>query len=110
MPYYVYILSNKPNGTLYIGRTDDLIKRVWQHKEKLIKSFTSKYDLDKLVYFEILDDAATMVWRERRLKTWLRDWKVALIEEKNPNWDDLYEEIAGSTYIELDPLVKPEGH
>jgi len=93
MPYYVYILANQPNGTLYIGRTDDLVKRIWQHKQKFIKSFTSRYAIDKLVYFELCQDAGAMVQRERRLKTWERSWKIALIEEKNPNWVDLYGEI-----------------
>jgi putative endonuclease len=91
--YYVYILANKPNGTLYIGRTDDLIKRTWQHKQKLMKGFTARYGVDKPVYFEIFDDPANMVKRERRLKTWKREWKIALIEEKNPDWHDLYEKI-----------------
>ena len=93
MQYYVYILASQPNGTLYIGRTHDLVKRVWQHKRKFVKSFTSKYAIDKLVYFEVHQDAGAMVQRERRLKTWERAWKVALIERENPNWDDLYEEI-----------------
>lgn len=93
MPYYVYILANNPKGTLYIGRTDDLINRVWQHKQKFVQSFTSRYSVDQLVYFEVLDDAATMVQRERRLKTWKRAWKIALIEKDNPYWIDLYKEI-----------------
>ncbi|MEI7493482.1 MAG: GIY-YIG nuclease family protein [Alphaproteobacteria bacterium] len=93
MQYYVYILASQPNGTLYIGRTDDLVKRVWQHKQKFVKSFTSKYAIDKLVYFEVHQDAGAMVQRERCMKTWERAWKVALIEKENPNWDDLYEEI-----------------
>ena len=93
MQYYVYILASQPNGTLYIGRTNDLVKRVWQHKQKFVKSFTSKYAIDKLVYFEVHQDAGAIVQRERRLKTWERAWKVALIEKENPNWVDLYEEI-----------------
>ena len=93
MQYYVYILASQPNGTLYIGRTDDLVKRVWQHKQKFVKSFTSKYAIGKLVYFEVHQDAGAIVQRERRLKTWERAWKVALIEKENPNWVDLYEEI-----------------
>jgi putative endonuclease len=93
MQYYVYILASQPNGMLYIGRTDDLVKRVWQHKQKFVKSFTSKYAIDKLVYFEVHQDAGAIVQRERRLKTWERAWKVALIEKENPNWVDLYEEI-----------------
>ncbi len=93
MPFYVYILTNQQNGTLYIGRTDDLIKRVWQHKEQLMKGFTSRYDVNKLVHFEILDDAAAMIQREKSLKRWKRAWKIELIESKNPDWHDLYEEI-----------------
>ena len=93
MPFYVYILANQQNGTLYVGRTDDLIKRTWQHKQKLMKGFSSRYGVDKLVYFEVFDDPANMVRREKRLKTWKRDWKIALIEEKNPNWCDLYDQI-----------------
>ena len=93
MPFYVYILANQQNGTLYVGRTDDLIKRTWQHKQKLMKGFSSRYGVDKLVYFEMFDDPANMVRREKRLKTWKRDWKIALIEEKNPNWCDLYDQI-----------------
>ena len=93
MPFYVYILTNQQNGTLYIGRTDDLIKRVWQHKEQLMKGFTSRYDVNKLVHFEILDDAAAMIQREKSLKRWKRALKIELIESKNPDWHDLYEEI-----------------
>ena len=93
MPFYVYILTNQQNGTLYVGRTDDLIKRTWQHKQKLMKGFSSRYGVDKLVYFEVFDDPANMVRREKRLKTWKRDWKIALIEEKNPDWYNLYDQI-----------------
>ncbi len=93
MPFYVYILANQPNGTLYIGRTEDLIKRTWQHKQKLVKGFTARYGVDKLVYFEMHEDAANMVQRESRLKAWERDWKIALIEKNNPDWCDLYDEI-----------------
>ena len=93
MPYYVYILSNKSQGTLYVGRTDDLVKRVWQHKQKLMDGFTARYGLNKLVYYEILDDAAAMVQREKLLKFWKREWKLALIEKDNPEWVDLYSGI-----------------
>ncbi|MEI7494248.1 MAG: GIY-YIG nuclease family protein [Alphaproteobacteria bacterium] len=93
MQYYVYILASQPNGTLYIGRTGNLIKRIYEHKQKFAKGYTSKYAVDKLVYYEICQDAGVMVQRERRLKTWRRAWKVSLIEKENPNWVDLYEEI-----------------
>ena len=93
MPYYVYILANKRNGTLYVGSTNDLIKRTWQHKQNLQEGFTARYDVDKLVYFEQFEDAANMAQREKRLKEWKRDWKIELIEKLNPEWKDLYEMI-----------------
>jgi putative endonuclease len=93
--YYVYILASKIGGTLYIGVTNDLIHRVAQHKAKLIESFTEKYDVARLVYFEQFDDPENAIKREKRLKKWNRAWKVRLIEQHNPNWDDLYPEIAG---------------
>lgn len=93
MTYYVYILANKRNGTLYVGSTNDLIKRTWQHKQKLQEGFTARYDVDKLVYFEQFEDAANMAQREKRLKEWKRDWKIELIEKLNPEWKDLYEMI-----------------
>lgn len=91
--YYVYILSNKYNGTLYIGVTSDIIKRIWQHKQKIIKGFTSKYDIDKLVYFEQFNDVNLAISREKRLKEYQRKWKLDLINFNNPSWDDLYEEF-----------------
>ncbi|MDN4987212.1 GIY-YIG nuclease family protein [Bradyrhizobium arachidis] len=93
--YYVYILASKIGGTLYIGVTNDLIRRVAQHKSKLIESFTEKYDVAMLVYFEQFDDPENAIKREKRLKKWNRAWKVRLIEKDNPNWDDLYPAIAG---------------
>jgi putative endonuclease len=93
--YYVYILASKIGGTLYIGVTNDLIRRVAEHKSKVIESFTEKYDVARLVYFEQFDDPENAIKRERRLKKWNRTWKVRLIEQHNPNWDDLYHEIAG---------------
>ncbi|MDA9432065.1 GIY-YIG nuclease family protein [Bradyrhizobium sp. CCBAU 51627] len=86
--YYVYILASKVGGTLYIGVTNDLIRRVAEHKSKL--SFTEKYDVARLVYFEQFDDPENAIRREKRLKKWNRAWKVRLIEKENPNWDDLY--------------------
>ncbi|UPK24767.1 GIY-YIG nuclease family protein [Bradyrhizobium sp. 195] len=90
MAYYVYILASKKYGTLYIGVTNDLVRRVFEHKTKAAPGFTTKYGVDKLVLFEIYDDPLTAITREKELKKWRRDWKTRLIEEQNPNWDDLY--------------------
>jgi putative endonuclease len=93
--YYVYILASRIGGTLYIGVTSDLVRRVYEHRQKSVKGFTKKYDVDKLVYFEQFDDAENAIKREKLLKKWNRAWKIRLIEELNPNWDDLYPSIAG---------------
>ena len=91
--FYIYILASKRNGTLYIGVTSDLIKRVWEHKNKLVEGFTKKYDVNKLVYFERHEDALGAIRREKRLKEWKRKWKLDLIEKDNPSWKDLYDSI-----------------
>jgi putative endonuclease len=91
--YYVYILASKRNGTLYIGITSNLIKRVWEHKEKNIKGFTKKYNVSKLVYFEQCNDPENAIKREKRLKRYNRKWKLELIEKENPNWRDLYYDL-----------------
>jgi len=88
--YWVYMLASQRNGTLYIGSTSDLVKRVWEHRSKVVEGFTEHYGVDRLVWFEEQHDAYAMVTRERRLKKWNRDWKIRLIEEHNPHWDDLY--------------------
>jgi putative endonuclease len=88
--YWVYMLASQRNGTLYIGSTSDLVKRVWEHRSKVVEGFTEHYGVDRLVWFEEQPDAYAMVTRERRLKKWNRDWKIRLIEEHNPHWDDLY--------------------
>jgi putative endonuclease len=93
--FYVYILASKVGGTLYIGVTNDLIRRVAEHRLKVMEGFTEKYDVVRLVYFEQFDDPENAIKREKRLKKWNRAWKVRLIEEHNPNWDDLYSRIAG---------------
>jgi putative endonuclease len=93
--FYVYILASKIGGTLYIGVTNDLIRRVAEHRLKLVKGFTSKYGVVKLVYFEQLDDPENAIKREKQLKKWHRGWKIQLIERHNPNWEDLYPGIAG---------------
>ena len=91
--YYVYILASKRNGTLYIGVTSDLVKRIWQHKEKLADGFTKKYGVDRLVYFEQFRDPENAIKREKRLKKYRRKWKLELIKRKNPEWKDLYYDI-----------------
>jgi putative endonuclease len=92
--YYIYILASRTGGTLYVGITNDLIRRVYEHKSKSTDSFTEKYDVVKLVYFEQFDDPENAIKREKRLKKWSRAWKISLIEKDNPDWDDLYPEIA----------------
>ncbi len=89
--YYVYILASKRNGTLYIGMTNDLIRRVNEHKNDLIEGFTKKYGVHKLVYFEQTSDIESAIQREKRLKKWNRQWKLDLIEKENPEWKDLYD-------------------
>ncbi len=87
--YYVYILANKRNGTLYIGVTSNLQKRMQEHKEKQIEGFTKKYSVNKLVYFEQTTDVMSALTREKQLKKWNRAWKLNLIEKENPQWKDL---------------------
>jgi putative endonuclease len=91
--FYVYILASRQNGTLYVGVTSDLIKRVWEHKNKSVQGFTVQYGVDKLVYYEQFRDVNYAIEREKRLKKYNRTWKTDLIEKTNPEWKDLYEEI-----------------
>jgi putative endonuclease len=93
MQFYVYLLASKLGGTLYVGVTNDLIRRVYEHKEGSVEGFTKRYGVSRLVYFEIHSDAEAAILREKQIKKWNRAWKVSLIEEKNPNWDDLYNSI-----------------
>ena len=86
----VYILTNKRNGTLYIGVTSDLPQRIWQHKNGFVDSFSKKNNLDKLVYYEVHDDMSFAITREKQLKKWNRKWKLRIIEDLNPLWQDLY--------------------
>ena len=88
--YHVYIMASGPYKTLYIGVTSDLIKRAWQHKAKVVQGFTTKYGVDKLVYFEEFNEIEQAILREKRLKTWKREWKIDLINRSNPQWKDLY--------------------
>ncbi|QIW09294.1 GIY-YIG nuclease family protein [Francisella sp. LA112445] len=91
--YYTYIMTNKLYGTLYIGVTSNLVKRVFEHKNGLVDGFTKKYSIKYLVYFESFEDVRAAIHREKRLKAWLRKWKIDLINSVNPHWHDLYEEI-----------------
>jgi putative endonuclease len=91
--YFLYIVASAKNGTIYIGVTNNLSKRVWEHKNKIADGFTSKYIVDKLVYYEVHSEVLATIGREKRLKEWPRKWKLALIEKTNPNWTDLYEKI-----------------
>ncbi len=90
---YVYILASKKNGTLYIGVTKNLVQRVAAHKQKREDGFTKKYGVDRLVYYERYDDLEFAIAREKELKKWKRDWKIALIQKENSEWRDLYEEL-----------------
>jgi putative endonuclease len=92
--YFVYILASKRNGTLYTGVTNNLLKRVDEHKNNLIPGFTSKYNAHTLVYYERYSDIYDAIAREKRLKKWKRAWKLELIEKSNPNWQDLYGNLA----------------
>ena len=90
---WTYILTNRPNGTLYIGVTSNLIQRVWQHREGVVPGFTKRYGLKRLVYFEAYDDISVAIQREKNVKHWPRTWKVRLILASNPKWRDLYETL-----------------
>ncbi len=92
---YVYILASKKNGTLYIGVTSDLIKRIYEHKHDLVDGFTKRYRVHDLVYFEAHEDIQQAITREKQMKKWKRNWKLRLIEKTNPTWRDLYDEILG---------------
>ena len=96
--FYVYILASHRNGTLYVGVTSNLIQRAWQHQEKQVEGFSKKYDVQKLVWYEQHEGAESAIAREKRLKKWNREWKIALIEAGNPSWGDLAVDLG------LDPL------
>jgi len=93
--YYVYIMASKRNGTLYIGVTNDLARRVYEHKQGLADGFTKRYKIKYLVYAEAFDDVRMAIQREKTMKHWSRAWKISLIESQNPRWRDLYETILG---------------
>jgi putative endonuclease len=89
----VYMLTNRRNGTLYVGVTSDLVKRVWQHKNKVVEGFTSRYGLSMLVWYELHATMESAILREKAIKEWRRSWKLRLIEASNPEWRDLYTEL-----------------
>lgn len=91
--YYVYLLANRRYGTLYLGVTNDLLRRVYEHRNKLVAGFSSRYGIGRLVWFEHYDAVAMAIAREKQIKKWRRDWKIALIEADNPDWLDLWEAI-----------------
>jgi putative endonuclease len=93
--YYVYILASQRNGTLYIGVTNDLVRRVYEHRCRSVPGFTHRYAVDRLVWFESHGEVTSAIQREKNLKHWLRRWKIDLIERTNPTWRDLCDEIAG---------------
>ncbi len=95
--FYVYILASKKNGTLYIGVTSDLFRRVQEHNTKIVKGFTEKYNINMLVYYEETNSVEAAIAREKQLKQWHRQWKINLIERLNPDWKDLSEEIDPET-------------
>ena len=91
--YCIYILASRRNGTLYIGVTSNLIKRIWEHKNDVVDGFTKKYGIHLLVYYELTPDVNSAIKREKQLKKWRRKWKLELIEKMNPDWDDLYQSL-----------------
>jgi len=91
--FYVYILTKRRNSTFYVGITSNLPKRIWEHKNEVADGFTKKHQVKMLVYYEVFDNAEGAIKREKRLKRWNRAWKMKIIEEINPNWCDLYEDI-----------------
>ena len=90
MLYFVYILASQSHGTLYVGSTPDLIRRIWEHKTKAVHGFAAKYGVDPLVWYEAHESMAAAAKRERQIKEWKRAWKIELIERDNPHWTDLY--------------------
>jgi len=95
MAYYVYLMASRKHGTLYLGVTNDLVRRSHEHRTKSAEGFTARYGVDKLVWFETHDEVLSAITREKELKKWRRDWKIRLIEEQNPEWIDLYPGISG---------------
>jgi putative endonuclease len=93
--YYVYMLASGRYGTLYVGVTSDLIKRTWQHREDFVEGFTSKYNVKRLVWYEVHEEISSAITREKQIKKWQRSWKIKLIQQRNPQWRDLFDEVVG---------------
>ena len=91
--YFVYVLASKKNGVLYIGVTNNLKRRIYEHKHDLIKGFTNKYKVHSLVFYEVHNDIKYAIFREKQIKKWKRQWKIDLIEKENPQWQDLYDRL-----------------
>ena len=93
MAYFVYIMASQRHGTLYVGVTNNLIRRVYEHREKITPGFTSKYNVNRLVWFDQTDSIEAAIQHEKRLKHWQRAWKIEMIEKANPEWEDLYSSL-----------------
>ncbi len=91
--FYVYMLASRKQGTLYLGVTKNLVRRIYEHKSKAVPGFASRYDVRRLVWYEIYDDPVSAIQREKEIKKWRRDWKITMIEGSNPDWKDLYSDI-----------------
>ena len=91
--YFVYLITNKRYGTLYVGVTRDLVKRIYEHRSKFVEGFTKRHDLRRLVWYEAHEDVTAAIVREKLIKKWHRDWKINLIQAMNPEWNDLYDKI-----------------
>jgi putative endonuclease len=97
--YFVYMLASQRNGTLYIGVSNDVLRRTWEHKNEIVEGFTKKYGVHRLVWYETFDNINDAIAREKRLKRWNRAWKIRLIEERNSGWNDIYARLIGETAL-----------
>ena len=93
MNYFVYIIASRKDGAIYIGVSNDIVRRIFEHRNKVVPGFASKYNITRLVWFEMYDDPISAISREKELKKWKRSWKIQLIEAENPQWNDLYDSI-----------------
>jgi putative endonuclease len=109
MSFFIYMLASERNGTLYVGMTDDLVKRVWQHRTDALPGFTRKYNVKTLVWHETHESRESAFARERQIKKWNRSWKIKLIEESNPDWRDLWDEIASPIPAASPSPARPRG-
>jgi len=107
--YFIYILTNKRNTTLYTGTTSDLIGRTYQHKMKVVKGFSQRYNLEKLVYYEVYEDPDSAIEREKQIKAGSRKKKIELINSTNPEWRDLYEDLVSDSITEPYDIMEPDG-